>query len=278
MLDTSAIVSSSLPRPASGPPLRLAALPGVYAPTDDSWLLAAALAEEELRGARVLDLCTGSGVLALTAALAGADVTAVDVSRRAALTARLNLRRHRVPGRVLRGDLLDAVTGAFDVIVSNPPYVPATRADVPRRGEARAWDAGTDGRVVIDRICRAAPGRLRPGGVVLLVHSHVAGIERTVDLLRAGGLDAEVTVRRSLAFGPVMRERAAYLRSLGLVAPEDEHEELAVVRAVRPAGSAPASRAGGGRVSSGSGVTAAGSGDAATEDGEIGMAGSVRTP
>ncbi|WP_370695381.1 HemK2/MTQ2 family protein methyltransferase [Patulibacter sp.] len=227
-------------------PIRVRTLPGVYGPQTDSWLLAQALGREDLVGARVLDLCTGSGLLAVTAARAGAaDVSAVDVSRRAVLTARMNLRRNGVRGAVVRGDLARAVPdGDFDVIVSNPPYVPAVQDALPTRGQARAWDAGRDGRTIVDRICTEAPARLAPGGRLLLVHSHVCGAERTVELLEEQGLDAEVLMRRELAFGPVMLERARFLEDAGFVGVDERREELVVVRAVRPG----PPRAGGRRV------------------------------
>src|SRR5436189_72295 len=76
-------------------------------------------------GARVLDVCTGSGVLAITAARRGAHATAVDISRRAVLCAALNARLNGVSVRAVRGDLLAAVGDErFDAIVSNPPYLP----------------------------------------------------------------------------------------------------------------------------------------------------------
>jgi release factor glutamine methyltransferase len=102
--------------------------PGVHRPISDTWMLAAALrAEGPAAGAALLDLCTGTGALAVWAALRlGAEATAVDVSRRAVLLARVNARLNGVRVRAVRGDLLAAVDGErFDVIVSNPPYVPS---------------------------------------------------------------------------------------------------------------------------------------------------------
>ena len=145
--------------------VRIIAPPGVFQPRSDSWMLARALrAEPAVAAGDVLDLCTGSGAVAVAAALAGArSVTAVDVSRRAVLAARLNavLNGTRVEGR--RGDLFDAVPGrSFDVVTSNPPYLPASADALPSRGPERAWDAGLDGRVLLDRIVEEAPSRLRP--------------------------------------------------------------------------------------------------------------------
>ncbi len=225
-----------------GPPLELTPLAdldvlapdGVYAPAADSRLIAQALLAEPLDGARVLDLCTGSGYLALTAASAGAEVTAVDLCLHAAEAARANFERNGLEGEVRCGDLTAAVPeGGFDVIVSNPPYVPAERDELPREGPDRAWDAGNDGRAVLDRICAEAPALLSPGGRLLLVHSHVAGVERTVTDLEAAGLTATVSASRRIPFGPVMRSRAAYLTRRGLIAPGEDHEEIVVVRAER---------------------------------------------
>lgn len=69
------------------------------------------------------------------------------------------------------------------MVFSNPPYVPAPDSRPPSRGPERAWDAGVDGRAVIDRICAEAPALLRPGGVLLMVHSGMFGAEETLDRL-----------------------------------------------------------------------------------------------
>ncbi|MEU3858825.1 HemK2/MTQ2 family protein methyltransferase [Streptomyces sp. NPDC028722] len=211
-------------------------LPGVYAPQDDTELLAEVLHEEDPPpGAQVLDVGTGSGALALEAARRGARVTAVDVSRRAVWTARLNAWLTRLPVRIRRGNLFSPVRGrTYDIILANPPYVPAPDAGPGPRGRARAWDAGLDGRLLLDRICQDAPPLLRPGGVLLLVHSALSGPERTLELLEAAGLKATVVRRRWIAFGPVLRSREEWLRRRGLLAPADDREELVVIRAERP--------------------------------------------
>src|SRR3954471_4371125 len=214
--------------------MRLVTLPGVFRPISDTWLLADALDREQLpRGARVLDLCSGSGALAVRAALGGGgrEVTAVDVSRRAALTIRLNAALNGVRVKARRGDLLDAVgSEQFDAIVSNPPYVPAPTDELPVRGPERAWDAGRDGRALLDRICAAAPRHLRPGGVLLVVHSSLLGVEATEEPLRGAGLEVDVAARERGPLGPLMRAR----RDAGLVARVDE-EEVLVVRGRKPA-------------------------------------------
>jgi release factor glutamine methyltransferase len=211
--------------------VRLVTLPGVFRPISDTWLLAGALAAEELPpAARVLDLCSGSGALAIGAARR-AEATAVDVSRRAVATIRINALLNGVKVRALRGDLFGAVPGErFDAIVSNPPYVPAPSDALPARGRERAWDAGRDGRALLDCICAAAPEHLGPGGVVLVVHSSLLGYERTAELLSAGGLEVDVAAQERGPLGPLMNGRRAHLEAVGLLEPGQDEEVVLVVR------------------------------------------------
>jgi release factor glutamine methyltransferase len=214
----------------------LTRLPGVYPPQHDTWLLADALATAGIRpGADVLDIGCGTGALSIAAARARPrSVTAADVSRRAVLTARLNTFVHRVSARVEHGDALELVAGrTFDLILANPPYVPGeTRRP---RGRRRAWDAGLDGREMLDRLCANAPLLLAPGGTLLLVHSGLCDEDKTVRQLRGGGLKAAVVARGEAPFGPVLRGRRQRLRELGLIERGQQVEELVVVRGDRPA-------------------------------------------
>lgn len=216
--------------------MRLIALPGVFRPHSDSLLLAEHLGDVVEPGMSVADVCTGSGVLAVAAACAGAaDVTAVDVSRRAALTAWINARLNGVSIRARRGDLFAPLYGErFDLIVSNPPYVPAADDELPTRGRARAWDAGRDGRALLDRICAQAPARLRPGGAVLIVHSSVCDTDRTLAMLARGGLVAETVLRSRGPLGSLLRERSAMLERRGLLPPGAGEEEIVVIQGRSP--------------------------------------------
>jgi release factor glutamine methyltransferase len=187
--------------------------------------------QPRLRGGAVLDVCTGTGAIAISAALAGArSVTAVDVSRRAVLTARLNARLNGVRVEAVRGDLLGAVPGRrFDVIVSNPPYLPADDDALPDRGPARHTEAGTTGRVLLDRLIDAAPAHLAPGGILLVTHSSVNGEGATLERMRAAGLEPSVAERRRGALGPLLAARAPRLEARGLLEPGERSEDLLVV-------------------------------------------------
>jgi release factor glutamine methyltransferase len=202
-------------------------------------MLAGALQREQrIPGARALDLCTGSGALAVAAGRAGArSVTAVDVSWRAVAAARINGLLNGVSVRAVRGSLFEPLAGrSYDVIVSNPPYLPASDDELPQSGPERAWEAGTDGRVLIDAIAAGAADHLRPGGVLLLIQSSVCGVERTLTLLEESRLDAEVVERRRGPLGPLLAARAHELEQRGILAPGQREEDLVIVRARKAAG------------------------------------------
>jgi release factor glutamine methyltransferase len=215
--------------------MRILRLPGVHRPISDAWMLADVL-RGELNGerTRVLDLCTGTGVLAIAAAREGAEVTAVDLSRRALASVRVNSALNGVRVEPLRGDLFEPVAGrVFDVIVTNPPYVPGPTRELPGSGIERAWYAGVDGRVLIDRICDAAASHLAPGGVVLIVHSSVNDEQKTLRRLEASGLEASIAARHHGALGPLFAAQAAELERRGLLHEGQRDEDVVIVRGQR---------------------------------------------
>lgn len=177
--------------------VRLPASARTTAPIGDSRLLADVLREQTLPPrASVLDLCSGDGVLAITAALRGArSVTAVDRSLRATLATRINARANGVRVRTLRGDLYEPVgEQRFDAIVCNPPHDEA----------------------VLDRVIDEAPDHLRPGGFLLVMSSSVLGTDRTIAAMRDAGLhEAECVARRRGPLGPLTRPRVHTLDEPG---------------------------------------------------------------
>jgi methylase of polypeptide subunit release factors len=174
--------------------------PHVYVPSDQSVPAMFAEYRHLIAGKRVLDMGTGTGVLALLAAqLGAAEVVATDNNPKAVENARLNVERLRPEGTVqTRGpaDLFASVQGeVFDVILFNAPWV---------KGEPRTlYDTAIydPGYRVIDGFMQAVSGHLAPGGAILLQYSDVSqrrgenSIVHLEDILAANGLHV-VTRRR----------------------------------------------------------------------------------
>jgi len=125
---------------------------------------------------RVADVCTGSGCVAVAIAVErrAARVVATDVSAAALEIARRNVMRHGVRDRVecVQGDLLTPLTGRFDLIVANPPYVAvgsrtALQPEVRNFEPETALFGGTDGLEIIRRLVRGAPACLNQDGYLM---------------------------------------------------------------------------------------------------------------
>jgi HemK-related putative methylase len=232
------------PSESSDNAIRVLSIPGVFRPWIDSALLAEALSAENLKpGTAVLDMCAGSGVLSIVAARLGAGtVTAVDVSRRAMICTRLNALFHRAQVRTRRGDLFAALGegASFDVVVSNPPWLPSATDKLPTRGIDRAWEAGRDGRALIDRVCAGASTYLRPGGFLLLVQASFCDVSATVELLTAQGLNVDIVARRADPMTTMYGERVWEVQQDGPWARGDSTYEIVVIRASQPLRDEPA--------------------------------------
>ncbi|MFD5558395.1 putative protein N(5)-glutamine methyltransferase [Streptomyces sp. NPDC127068] len=203
-------------RRASGPPLehvlgwaeflglRIAVGPGVFVPRRRTEFLAScavALTSRRLPAPPVVvDLCCGSGAVgaAVLTAVPGAELVASDIDPTAVRCARRNVEPRG--GRVLTGDLFDALPAALrgrvDVLIANVPYVPSGEvALLP--GEARdheplvALDGGADGLDVLRRVAVGAPYWLGPNGV-LLVETSGTQAPHAVAAFRRAGLGARV--------------------------------------------------------------------------------------
>jgi release factor glutamine methyltransferase len=166
---------------------------------DTETLVEAALARAPRREAplAVLDVGTGSGAIALALAREWpeARVTATDASDAALAVARSNAEALGLEGRVrfASGDLFAPVAGErFDVIVSNPPYVPeadaAGLAPELRHEPRLALFVPGDGAALLRRIAREAPARLAPGGLLALELAPAQAADVT-QCLRESGFD-----------------------------------------------------------------------------------------
>jgi release factor glutamine methyltransferase len=158
--------------------------PAVLIPRPETELLVEAVLKHlpPNRPVRIADIGTGSGILAITLAvhLPQAEITAIDISPEAIAVARRNAETHRVAHRIhfLESDLLTAIPNQqFDVIVSNPPYVPTTDREtlhpqVRDHEPATALFAGKTGLDVYRRLIPQAYSALKPTGLLALEIGH----------------------------------------------------------------------------------------------------------
>jgi release factor glutamine methyltransferase len=150
----------------------------------------------------VLDLCTGSGCIAVTVALAVTHATldAVDLSPAALEVARANVARHKLAERVTlhEGSLFKPLGDKrFDVIASNPPYIPSEEIpglmpDVSQHEPHLALDGGPDGTVVLRALLAGVPSRLNPGGLLAVEVGHDQGPWAVNEATAVGLLDARM--------------------------------------------------------------------------------------
>lgn len=187
--------------------LELAVGPGVFVPRPETevlvdWVLPHA------GGAVVVDLCAGSGAIALSIAdESTATVYAVELDVMAVAWARRNIERTGLPVTLVHGNIaaaLPELDGTVDVVVANPPYIPVgatVEPEVAQHDPPLALWGGADGLDVIRVVSATAERLLRPGGVVAIEHADLQGTSVPALLERVGSWSA-VTDHRDLAGRP----------------------------------------------------------------------------
>lgn len=149
--------------------------PSVLIPRPETELLAEAAVKAvggKGKAAAVLDIGTGSGAIAMAVAdKTGAKVTAVDISEKALKVATVNCKPY-TNITLKKSDVFSGVSGKYDVIVSNPPYIPVSElaglSEDVKREPVTALNGGEDGLDIVRRIISGASERLNPGGVLMM--------------------------------------------------------------------------------------------------------------
>lgn len=156
----------------------------------------------------------GAGLLALRLARRGVQVRAIDVNPEAVRLCRRNAAANDVSDRVL-ATMTDATTavdlGLFDLVISNPPQLPAAHPAGGANWIQLANDGGADGKDFIGWLCRSATRLLRPAGVLLFTHFSFLQPEATTELLRRNGFEVSVEHALTKSAGILSGERLARL-------------------------------------------------------------------
>lgn len=192
----------------------LAVNPEVLIPRPDTEVLIeealAVCRKEPLPAPRIVDIGTGSGAiaLALAAEMPDAEVTATDISSGALDVARQNARKYGLEDRIrfLQGDLLNPLSGLFDLIVSNPPYIAAAEYETLAPGVLNfepetALRAGQTGLEFYEKLVYQAQSRLKNGGW-LLVEIGAAQADAVTSMMEGSGNYETIAVRADYAGQP----------------------------------------------------------------------------
>jgi HemK-related putative methylase len=175
----------------------------VYEPAEDTFLFAENLKVKKTD--KVLEIGTGTGIIAIISSKKTEKVVAVDINEYAVECTRKNSDINKSNIDVRLGDLFDPVKDEkFDLILFNTPYLPTNEDERVDDELEAAWDGGVDGRVVIDRFIKELTVHLNPGGRVQLVQSSLSNIEETTGRLMELGFEVSLTASERFFFEEVV--------------------------------------------------------------------------
>ena len=172
----------------------------VYVPAEDSYLLADNLEIKE--GQSVLEIGTGSGIVAMYASRLTDRITVTDINFDACLLAEKNFNDNNIENiEILFGNLFEPVKNRkFDVILFNTPYLPTEEDDVIDDTINYAFDGGLNGRKVIDLFLDEVKNHLNDGGIVQMIQSSLSGNQETLDRLDEMDFIAEIKASEHFFF------------------------------------------------------------------------------
>ena len=172
----------------------------VYIPAEDSYLLAENLLIKE--GQSVLEIGTGSGIVAMYASRLTDNITVTDINFDACELARKNFKANGIENiEILFGNLFEPVENRkFDVILFNTPYLPTEEDEVIDSNLNYAFDGGLNGRKVIDLFLDEVGNHLNDGGIVQMIQSSLSGNDETLQKFDEMGFIAEIKASEHFFF------------------------------------------------------------------------------
>ncbi|MDR1818957.1 MAG: methyltransferase [Methanobrevibacter sp.] len=178
--------------------------PNVYEPSDDSYLLAENLIIEE--GDEVLEIGTGSGIIAIKASILAKSVLATDINYDALKLAEKNIRMNEIENiELCFGNLFEPVKNKkFDLILFNPPYLPTNEDDILEDNLNYAFDGGIDGMKTINPFLNQVKNHLKSDGKVQMIQSSLSKIQETINKLEKSGFTVEITARERFFFEKIV--------------------------------------------------------------------------
>lgn len=172
----------------------------VYIPAEDSFLLAENLAIRP--GDSVLEIGTGTGIVAMYASRITDKITVTDINFDAVELAEHNFKKNGIENiEILFGNLFEPLKNRkFDVILFNTPYLPTENGDVIDDNLNYAFDGGLNGRKVIDKFLDEVKNHLNEKGIVQIIQSSLSGNEETLKKLDELGFISEIAATEHYFF------------------------------------------------------------------------------
>lgn len=172
----------------------------VYEPSDDTFLLAQAVARRVGPGDRFLEVGCGAGLVSIAAAKGGAHVVATDVNPEAARLCRYNAQENGVSVEAVVADLMAGLDAPFEVVAFNPPYLPTEPEDKVEGVLNLAFDGGESGNDVVLRFCEQLTELPALPREVLVIHSSLSDPRPLIEAMAGLGFAHDVEAEEAHFF------------------------------------------------------------------------------
>lgn len=160
----------------------------VYDPAEDTYFFKQFLENLDLEGKKVLEIGTGNGLLAVTMAENGAEVTASDIDQEALKVAEELAEDREVKNQInfVHSDMFEGVVGEFDIIIFNPPYLPGDYND-----ETKDWAGGKEGVKKTLEFIKGAKNQIKLNGDIYFIASSGANLDKIHEAYNLGEMDSK---------------------------------------------------------------------------------------
>ncbi|MGQ4892416.1 MAG: HemK2/MTQ2 family protein methyltransferase [Candidatus Njordarchaeia archaeon] len=173
----------------------------VYPPDEDTFLLLDEIKNLDLKNKKVLEIGTGTGIIAITCAKKGAKVTATDIKLEAIKCTQKNAKLNNVKIETKQGNLFQPVKGEkYDLIIFNPPYLPENPETDKYLNEKDKQDliGGKHGNETAIQFIKQLKNHLKPNGQALLIQTSLTNIQETLKQAEKTGLKTQITKQKNL--------------------------------------------------------------------------------
>ena len=174
----------------------------VYEPSEDTFLLIDSLEYLNIKPRdNILEIGTGTGIIALHAAKHASHVTATDINPYALECAKKNAELNNIKNiQFIKSNLFANISKRYDIIIFNPPYLPQTKSETSDDIIDCAWNGGKDGRETTDKFLDQTSLYLKETGQILILDSSKSKYKKTFDTLEKKGFTVKIVKRTSLFF------------------------------------------------------------------------------